>query len=58
MDMELIEMLIDWFGLNAEFTNFAEFLPWFCKLLLAVFMVCFVIKTMFEATWKIQKSLR
>jgi len=56
--MELINMLIDWFGLNAEFTNFAEFLPWFCKLLLAVFMVCFVIKTMFEATWKIQRSLK
>lgn len=56
--MELIENLIVWFGLNADFTNFAEFIPWFCKLLLAVFIVAFVIKCMFDATWKIQKSLR
>lgn len=56
--MEIIESLIDWFDLNTEFVNFAEFLPWFCKLMLAVFLICFVMKCMFESTWKIQKSLR
>lgn len=56
--MEIIDMLIDWFGLHAEFTTFADFLPWFCKLLLAVFLISFVTKCMFDATWKIQKSLK
>ena len=56
--MEIIEMLIAWFDLNAEFTNFGEFFPWFCKLLLAVFLICFVIKMMFDSTWKIHKSLK
>jgi len=56
--MELIDILIEWFGLYAEFETFAEFFPWFCKLLLAVFMICFVIKTMFDATWRIQRSLK
>lgn len=56
--MDLVTILIEWFALDVEFVNFAEFIPWFCKLLLAVYLVSFTLKCMFDATWKIHKSLK
>lgn len=56
--MEIINMLIDFFGLYPDFITFPEFLVWFCKLLLAVAIVGITIKSMWQATWKIERSLR
>ena len=56
--MEILNMLIEYFGLNYTATNFGEFLPWFCKLILAVFLVCFVFRCLFSAVHKIVHDLR
>lgn len=56
--MSIINELITFFGLDLVPTNFIEFLPWFMKLLLGVFIVCFIFKCLFTATWKIGKELK
>lgn len=58
--MNLINELMNFFGINAlsETATFIDFVPWFCKLLLAVFLVAFVFRCLFTATWKIGKELK
>ena len=55
--MEILDLLIEFFGIGSvsEFTTFGEFLPWFCKLLLAVFLIAFIFKCLFQATWRIDR---
>ena len=56
--MQVIEILIDFFGLNSEIVTFVDFAMWFSKLLLAVTVMAIIFKACFSATWKIERSLR
>ena len=58
--MQLIDELMNFFGIGSlpETATFMDFLPWFCKLILAVFLMAFIFKCLFTATWKIRKELR
>ena len=56
--MEIINSLIDFFGLNPDITTFTELCIWFCKLLLSVVVLCTTIKALFKATWKTEKMMR
>lgn len=56
--MQIINSLIDFFGLAPDVVTFTDLLVWFCKMMLAVQIVSVAIKAMFTATWKIERSLR
>lgn len=56
--MEIIQSLIEFFGLTPEFETFPEFIQWFVTMLLAVTIVVLTVKALFTATWKIERSLR
>ena len=56
--MEIINNLIDFFGLAPNIVTFTDFCIWFVKMLLAFLIVSVAIRTMFTATWKIERSLR
>lgn len=56
--MEVINSLIDFFGLAPDIVTFTDFALWFSKVLLAVVIVSTVIKAFFTATWKTERMLR
>lgn len=58
--MNIINDLISFFGIDSlsETATFIDFVPWFCKLLLAVFLIAFIFKCLFTATWRIRKELK
>lgn len=56
--MEIINSLIDFFGLAPNIVTFTDLIIWFCKVLLAVQIMAVIIKSLFTATWKIERSLR
>lgn len=58
--MILIESLMSFFGIDnlTEISNFAQFIPWFVKLLFAVFIVCYIFKCFFTAVYKIGRDLK
>lgn len=51
-------MLLDFFGIVPDFLTFSEFMVWFIKVLMSTFIVSITIKAMWQATWKIERSLR
>lgn len=57
--MAVMNELIDFFGLESvsELENFAQFVPWFIDRLLAVFIVCFIMKCLFTSVWKIERGI-
>lgn len=57
--MAIIDSLMQFFGIDnlTEVTTFAEFVPWFVKLLLAVVIICCMFRCLFNATWKISRGL-
>ncbi len=57
--MELFQMLIDYFSLSAigEAQTFPELLQAFVCSLLALYLVVFVFRAVFTASWKIQQDL-
>lgn len=57
--MEIFKMLIDYFSLDAisEAQTFPEFLQAFFYTLLALYLVVFIFRAMFAATWKIRQEL-
>lgn len=56
--MEIINSLIDFFGLAPEILTFTDFCIWFVKMLLAFMIIGTVLNALFTATWKIERSLR
>lgn len=56
--MEIINSLIDFFGLAPDIVTFVDFVIWFVKVLLGTSLVILVMKFMFKATYKIERSLR
>lgn len=56
--MEVFEILIDYFNLEYTAINFAEFVPWFFQVLLAVALVVMVIKAFFWCIANIMTLLR
>lgn len=56
--MDIINTLIEFFGLYPDFVTFSDFTVWFFKVFLAFSILAIVIKSMFQATWKIERSLR
>ena len=56
--MEIINSLIDFFGLAPDIVTFVDFIIWFVKMLLAIVIVGVCIKSLFKATWKIERSLK
>ena len=58
--MYIIESLMQFFGIDnlAEITTFAEFIPWFVKVLLAVFIICYIFRCFFTAVYQIRKGLK
>ena len=47
--MIIMDLLFSFFGIEAlvEIENFAQFLPWFVRVLGAIFIYCFTIKGMY-----------
>lgn len=56
--MDIINSLINFFGLNPDITTFTDFTVWFTKMILAFLIVAITIKALFKATWKIERGLR
>lgn len=56
--MEIIEMLIDFFGLAPKIVTFTDFAIWFSKVMLAVVIMSVTVKALFTATWKTERMLR
>ena len=56
--MEIINSLIDFFGLNPNIVTFADFIVWFSKMSLAVVIVGVCIKALFKTTWKVERMMR
>lgn len=57
--MEVINSLLQFLGMgDMTFTNFGEFVPWFCKVSLCVLIICFIFKCFFLAVHKIERSLK
>lgn len=56
--MEIIESIIGFFGLNPEIVTFTDFMLWFSKFIMAFLIVALCLKFMFQASWKIERSLR
>lgn len=48
--MIIMDLLFSFFGIETitEIENFAQFLPWFVRVLGAIFIYCFTIKGMYE----------
>lgn len=57
--MEIFQMLIDYFSLGAisEAETFPEFLQAFIYTLLALYLIVFIFRAFFTATWKIRQEL-
>lgn len=57
--MEIVNSLIDVFGLSPDsIVTFADLLIWFCKMVLGVECVLVAIKSMFAASWKLERMMR
>ena len=56
--MEIINSLIDFFGLAPDIVTFTDFIIWFTKMSLAVVIVSVCIKAMFKTTWKMERLTR
>ncbi len=56
--MEIMNSIADFFGLHPEITTFTDFITWFVMLLFAFLIVALCLKFMFQASWKIERSLR
>ena len=56
--MDLMNSLVDFFGLQPDFVTFADFLVWFVKMFLGFILTALVTKFLFSASWKIERGLR
>lgn len=58
--MEIFSALMAYFGINAlnSQSTFTDFIQYLFAVLLAVYIICFVFKCLFQATFKIGRDLR
>ena len=56
--MEIFNMLLDYFGIAFTATTFPEFMQWLMQTVFALFLICFIFKCLFSATWRIGRELR
>ena len=56
--MEIMNSIVEFFGLSAEITTFTDLLHWFVLVMCAVIIVTTVLKLFFKATYKIDRGLR
>ena len=57
-EMEVINSLIDFFGLAPDIVTFTDLLVWFCKMILGVVIVSVCIKGYFKMVWKVERISR
>lgn len=57
--MEIFQMMIDYFSLSAisEAETFPDLLQAFIYTLLALYLIVFIFRAFFTATWKIRQDL-
>lgn len=56
--MDLMNSLIEFFGLHPEIVTFTDFIIWFIKMFLGFTLTALVTKFLFSASWKIERGLR
>jgi len=56
--MEVINSLIDFFGLAPDIVTFTDLIVWFCKMILGVVIVTTCIKGYFKMVWKVERISR
>lgn len=56
--MDIMDSLIEFFGLQPDIVVFTDLIIWFVKIFVGFTLVALVTKFLFTASWKIERSLR
>lgn len=56
--MDIMNSIVDFFGLQPDIVTFVDFIVWFIKMTMGVTLVALVTKFLFTASWKIERGLR
>jgi len=56
--MELFNNIIESFGLNPEIHTFTDLIVWLVGVIVIFLIITLLFKFMFQATWKIERSMR
>lgn len=56
--MDLMNSIIDFFGLQPDIVTFTDFVIWFVKMFMGFTLTALVTKFLFSASWKIERGLR
>lgn len=56
--MEIMNSIIDFFGLTPEIVTFTDLIVWFVKMFFGFALTALVTKFLFTASWKIERGLR